>query len=192
MPKSRSAASAGQRPEMIASADRSAVEPEVDGEYRAACRASATIAPTIPTSSIMRWSAPSRSATRCAPSPRVRPKILIINGGDGTVQAALTEIHNGGHFGDRAAARRGASQREDQPHRARPRRSGRPDRGARPAGRARPVGPQRAHRRARADRASLRSVVAAGDRHVPRRRGPRRHDALLPRQDLSARAFRTA
>jgi hypothetical protein len=31
---------------------------------------------------------------------RVRPKILIINGGDGTVQAALTEIHNGRHFGD--------------------------------------------------------------------------------------------
>src|SRR5690242_13393290 len=33
---------------------------------------------------------------------RVRPKVLAINGGDGTVQAALTEIHNGGHFGDRA------------------------------------------------------------------------------------------
>jgi hypothetical protein len=32
---------------------------------------------------------------------RVRPKMLIINGGDGTVQAALTEIHNGGHFEDR-------------------------------------------------------------------------------------------
>jgi len=31
---------------------------------------------------------------------RVRPKLLIINGGDGTVQAALTELHNGGHFGD--------------------------------------------------------------------------------------------
>jgi diacylglycerol kinase family enzyme len=31
---------------------------------------------------------------------RVRPKMLIINGGDGTVQASLTEIHNGGHFGD--------------------------------------------------------------------------------------------
>jgi len=31
---------------------------------------------------------------------RVRPKVLVINGGDGTVQAALTEIHNGGHFGD--------------------------------------------------------------------------------------------
>lgn len=30
---------------------------------------------------------------------RVRPKILVINGGDGTVQAALTEIINGGHFG---------------------------------------------------------------------------------------------
>jgi hypothetical protein len=30
---------------------------------------------------------------------RVRPKMLIINGGDGTVQAALTEMYNGGHFG---------------------------------------------------------------------------------------------
>ena len=33
---------------------------------------------------------------------RVRPKLLIINGGDGTVQAALTEIHNGGHFAGEA------------------------------------------------------------------------------------------
>jgi diacylglycerol kinase family enzyme len=31
---------------------------------------------------------------------RVNPKVLIINGGDGTVQAALTEIFNGHHFGD--------------------------------------------------------------------------------------------
>src|SRR5689334_21050629 len=31
---------------------------------------------------------------------RIRPKVLAINGGDGTVQAALTELHNGGHFGD--------------------------------------------------------------------------------------------
>jgi hypothetical protein len=31
---------------------------------------------------------------------RVHPKILVINGGDGTVQAALTELYNGGHFGD--------------------------------------------------------------------------------------------
>ncbi len=30
---------------------------------------------------------------------RIRPKVLVINGGDGTVQAALTEIYNGGHFG---------------------------------------------------------------------------------------------
>ncbi|WP_114227073.1 MULTISPECIES: diacylglycerol/lipid kinase family protein [Sphingomonas] len=30
---------------------------------------------------------------------RVRPALLVINGGDGTVQAALTELHNGGHFG---------------------------------------------------------------------------------------------
>ena len=31
---------------------------------------------------------------------RIRPRLLVINGGDGTVQAALTELHNGGHFGD--------------------------------------------------------------------------------------------
>src|SRR5207302_8733943 len=29
---------------------------------------------------------------------RVRPKVLAINGGDGTVQAVLTEIYNGGYF----------------------------------------------------------------------------------------------
>jgi hypothetical protein len=29
---------------------------------------------------------------------RVRPKVLIINGGDGTVQSALTELYHGGHF----------------------------------------------------------------------------------------------
>jgi diacylglycerol kinase family enzyme len=31
---------------------------------------------------------------------RIDPKVLVINGGDGTVQAALTELYNGGHFGD--------------------------------------------------------------------------------------------
>jgi hypothetical protein len=31
---------------------------------------------------------------------RVKPRVLVINGGDGTVQAALTEIYHGGHFGD--------------------------------------------------------------------------------------------
>jgi diacylglycerol kinase family enzyme len=31
---------------------------------------------------------------------RVRPTVLAINGGDGTVQAALTELYNGGHFGE--------------------------------------------------------------------------------------------
>jgi hypothetical protein len=31
---------------------------------------------------------------------RVQPKVLVINGGDGTVQAALTELYNGAHFGD--------------------------------------------------------------------------------------------
>jgi hypothetical protein len=29
---------------------------------------------------------------------RVQPTVLAINGGDGTVQAALTELHNGNHF----------------------------------------------------------------------------------------------
>jgi hypothetical protein len=29
---------------------------------------------------------------------RVKPTLLVINGGDGTVQAALTELFNGGHF----------------------------------------------------------------------------------------------
>lgn len=33
---------------------------------------------------------------------RVEPAVLAINGGDGTVQAVLTEIHNGGHFGHQA------------------------------------------------------------------------------------------
>ena len=32
---------------------------------------------------------------------RVKPKVLVINGGDGTVQAALTELHQGGHFGNK-------------------------------------------------------------------------------------------
>jgi diacylglycerol kinase family enzyme len=31
---------------------------------------------------------------------RVKPTVLVINGGDGTVQAALTELYHGGHFGD--------------------------------------------------------------------------------------------
>ena len=32
---------------------------------------------------------------------RVRPRLLVINGGDGTVQAALTELYHGGHFDGR-------------------------------------------------------------------------------------------
>ena len=31
---------------------------------------------------------------------RVKPKVLVLNGGDGTVQAALTELYQGGHFGE--------------------------------------------------------------------------------------------
>lgn len=33
---------------------------------------------------------------------RVKPKVLVINGGDGTVQAALTELYHGDHFGSSA------------------------------------------------------------------------------------------
>ena len=33
---------------------------------------------------------------------RISPAVLAINGGDGTVQATLTELHNGGHFGNAA------------------------------------------------------------------------------------------
>ena len=33
---------------------------------------------------------------------RISPAVLAINGGDGTVQAVLTELHNGGHFGNLA------------------------------------------------------------------------------------------
>ena len=33
---------------------------------------------------------------------RIKPKLLVIIGGDGTVQAALTELYNGGHFVDGA------------------------------------------------------------------------------------------
>ncbi len=31
---------------------------------------------------------------------RVQPRVLVINGGDGTVQASLTELYHGGHFGE--------------------------------------------------------------------------------------------
>src|SRR3546814_2253019 len=32
----------------------------------------------------------------------VSPRVVAINGGDGTVQAALTELYSGGHFGGRS------------------------------------------------------------------------------------------
>ncbi len=30
---------------------------------------------------------------------QIKPRVLVVNGGDGTVQATLTELHLGGHFG---------------------------------------------------------------------------------------------
>ena len=82
---------------------------------------------------------------------RIQPAVLVINGGDGTVQAALTELYNGGHFGDDRAAGGGAAERQDQSHRARSWRAGRSGRGAGAAARDRPGRPRAAHRRARAD-----------------------------------------
>lgn len=40
-------------------------------------------------------------ATALKTIAKVKPKVLVINGGDGTVQAALTEIYHGGHFGSK-------------------------------------------------------------------------------------------
>lgn len=39
-------------------------------------------------------------ATALRTIARVKPKVLVVNGGDGTVQAALTELYHGGHFGE--------------------------------------------------------------------------------------------
>lgn len=41
----------------------------------------------------------SQIADALASIARVRPRVLVINGGDGTVQATLTELYNGGQFG---------------------------------------------------------------------------------------------
>ena len=45
----------------------------------------------------MRSRTPARSARRCL-DRAVKPQVIAINGGDGTVQAALTELYNGAHF----------------------------------------------------------------------------------------------
>ena len=47
----------------------------------------------------MRWRRSIRSATRCARSRACGPRSWSINGGDGTVQATLTELYHGDHFG---------------------------------------------------------------------------------------------
>ena len=154
------------------------------------CRASANIAPTTPTSSTMRSSRRRQIGEAMKIIARVRPKVLVINGGDGTVQAALTELYNGGHFGDKPP-----------PVAVLP--SGKTNLIALDLGaRGDPIETLERlielartdlaplHRRARTDRAAprRRRRGAAGDRHVPRRRGACRHDALLPR----ARSIRWA
>ena len=119
--------------------------------------------------------------------------MLVINGGDGTVQAALTEIHNGGHFGD-----------EPPPVAVLP--SGKTNLIALDLGA--PGDPIEALERlleiAQADLSPhlvARELIAlrcgtgeqqSGDRHVPRRRRPRRHDPLLPRTKSIRSACRTA
>ena len=95
---------------------------------------------------------------------RVRPKVLAINGGDGTVQAALTELYNGGHFGDApppvAVLPSGKTNLIALDLGAR----GDPIADARAADRARPGAICALHRRARADRA--RAAMADEDRPV--------------------------
>ena len=59
---------------------------------------------------------------------RVKPKVLVINGGDGTVQAALTDSPMAAILATTAAGR-GPAERQDQPHRHRPRRARRSGRG---------------------------------------------------------------
>ncbi len=51
------------------------VEPESDGQYRANCRVSATIAPTIPTSSITRSNSAEQIGDALRTIARVRPKM---------------------------------------------------------------------------------------------------------------------
>src|SRR4051812_38275155 len=46
---------------------------------------------------------------------RVRPKVLAINGGDGTVQASLTELYNGGHFRDQPPPLAGLARGQNHP-----------------------------------------------------------------------------
>jgi Diacylglycerol kinase catalytic domain len=41
----------------------------------------------------------SQMAEALASIARVRPKVIVVNGGDGTVQTALTELYNGRQFG---------------------------------------------------------------------------------------------
>ena len=166
--------------------------PQVDRQPVAAAARARLLRASIRTSSITRSRTSARSARALRTIARVKPKVLVINGGDGTVQAALTELlpwrpfrrqtpppvavlpngktnliaHDLGAAGDpiEALERVLAS----GPHRHGP-----------------------AHRLARADRAVRRRGAArrraAGARHVPRRRGPCRHDPLLPAQNLSAR-----
>ena len=114
--------------------------------------------------------------------------MLAINGGDGTVQAVLTELFNGGHFGDIAppvavlpsgktnliALDLGA---QGDPVEALERliEIAKADLVAAP----RRAGTDRTFRRRNRD--------SAGHRHVPWRSRPRRHHALLPGTHLSAR-----
>ena len=131
---------------------------------------------------------PTRSADALKTIARVKPKVLVINGGDGTVQAALTELYHGGHFGD-----------TPPPVAVLP--NGKTNLIAHDLGAdGDPIAAlERVLELARTDMVPhivSRELIAlsdgsagraAGARHVPRRRRPRRHDPLLPRQDLSAR-----
>jgi hypothetical protein len=151
------------------------------------CPGSGPIAPTIPDIFHYEVEHVDQIGDALRSIARVRPKMLVINGGDGTVQAALTEIHNGGHFGDRP-----------------------PPMAVIPSGKTNLIaldlgvhgdpiaalerlvelaqGDLTEHLVARELIALCKEWLgAAGDRDVPWRRRACRHDALLPEQDLPAR-----
>ena len=124
---------------------------------------------------------------------RVKPRVLVINGGDGTVQAALTELHQGGHFGDTpppvAVLPNGKTNLIAL------------DLGATGSALAALEnilaiargGDLESHIVVRQMIAlSKRIARDAGARHVPGRRGPRRIHSLLPPQDIPARAAQRA
>ena len=173
----------------IDGAGRAPFQPSLDRQPVAAAAGAELLRRASTTSSITRSSMSTRSARRCKTIARVKPKVLVINGGDGTVQAALTELYHGGHFGDNpppvAVLPNGKTNLIAHDLGA----DGDPIVGARAGARARAHRHGAAYRVARADLADRRHARRqAGARHVPRRRRPGRHDPVT----AATRSIRSA